>query len=210
MITREQFEEALEERQTKEVRKILKKGCVAVAGLGGLGSHIALMLARTGIKRLLLADFDQVEISNLNRQAYTIDQIGIPKTEAMKQLIDQINPWIELEFFQGKVTKENAADIFKNYSVICEAFDGAEAKAMLVNTVLEELPDSVIISGSGMAGIYSSNLIRTRKVMNRLYLCGDETYSVSDKESLTAARVSVCAGHEANMAVRVLLGETDV
>jgi len=181
-----------------------------VAGLGGLGSHIALMLARTGIRRLLLVDFDQVDVSNLNRQAYTIDQIGMPKTEAMKQRISQINPWIELEFFQGKVTRENAASIFKGYPVICEAFDGAEEKAMLVNTVLEQLPDSVVISGSGMAGAYSSNLIKTRKVMQRLYLCGDETYGVSDEESLTAARVSICAGHEANMAVRLLLGETDV
>ena len=210
MITKEQFEKALEERQTREVREKLREGCVAVAGLGGLGSHIALMLARTGIRRLLLVDFDLVDVSNLNRQAYTIDQIGMPKTEAMKQRISQINPWIELEFFQGKVTRENAASIFKGYPVICEAFDGAEEKAMLVNTVLEQLPDSVVISGSGMAGAYSSNLIKTRKVMQRLYLCGDETYGVSDEESLTAARVSICAGHEANMAVRLLLGETDV
>lgn len=108
------------------------------------------------------------------------------------------------------MTRENAASIFKGYPVICEAFDGAEEKAMLVNTVLEQLPDSVVISGSGMAGAYSSNLIETRKVMQRLYLCGDETYGVSDEESLTAARVSICAGHEANMAVRLLLGETDV
>lgn len=210
MITKEQFEKALEERQTKEVRTRLREGRAAVAGLGGLGSNIALMLARTGIRKLMLADFDCVDISNLNRQAYTIDQIGMPKTEALKQLIRQVNPWIELEVFQGKITEDNAAELFGDYPIICEAFDGAEAKAMLVNTVLEQLPGSVIISGNGMAGTYSSNLIRTRKVNRRFYLCGDEENSVSDDESLTAARVSVCAGHEANMAVRLMLGETEV
>ena len=209
MITREQFEQALEERQTKEVRIRLREGQVAVAGLGGLGSNIALMLARTGIRKLMLADFDCVAISNLNRQAYTVDQIGMPKTEALKQLIRQVIPWIELEVFQGKITEHNATELFGDYPIICEAFDGAEEKAMLVNTVLEQLPGSVIISGSGMAGTYSSNLIRTRKVTSRFYLCGDEENSVSEDESLTAARVSVCAGHVANMAVRLILAQTE-
>src|SRR5699024_6127806 len=117
---------------------------------------------------------------------------------------------IELEVFQGKITEHNATELFGDYPIICEAFDGAEEKAMLVNTVLEQLPGSVIISGSGMAGTYSSNLIRTRKVTSRFYLCGDEENSVSEDESLTAARVSVCAGHEANMAVRLILGETEI
>ena len=165
MITKEQFEKALEERQTAEIRSRLKEGCVAIAGLGGLGSNIALMLARTGIRKMLLADFDHVDISNLNRQAYTMDQIGIAKTKAMEQLIRQVNPWIELEFFQGKVTRNNAAEIFDRYPIICEAFDRAEEKAMLVHAVLEEMPKSVVISGSGMAGSYSSNLVQTRKVM---------------------------------------------
>ena len=209
MITKEQFEKALEERQTAKVRDGLKEGRVAIAGLGGLGSNIALMLARTGIRKMLLADFDYVDISNLNRQAYTMDQIGMAKTEAMEQLIRQVNPWIELEFFQGKVTKDNAAEIFGRYPIVCEAFDRAEEKAMLVHAVLEEMPESVVISGSGMAGSYSANLVQTRKVMERFYLCGDETHEVSKEESLTAARVAVCAGHEANMAVRLILGETE-
>ena len=100
----------------------------------------------------MLADFDCVDISNLNRQAYTVDQIGMPKTEALKQLIRQVNPWIELEVFQGKITEHNAAELFGDYPVICEAFDGAEEKAMLVNTVLEQLPGSVIISGKRHGG----------------------------------------------------------
>lgn len=210
MITKEQFEQALEERQTKLVREKLKNGKVAVAGLGGLGSNIALMLARTGIKKLMLVDFDRVDISNLNRQAYTIEQIGLEKTKAMEQLIYKVNPWIELEFYQGKITRENAAQLFRGYPVICEALDDPEAKARLVSTVLEQLPDSFIVSGNGMAGTYSSNLIRTKKMMKRLYVCGDGTHEVSGKESLTSARVSICAGHEANMAVRLLLGETEI
>lgn len=115
-------------RQTPEVRERLREGTVAVAGLGGLGSNIALMLARTGISKLFLADFDRVDPSNLNRQAYTISQIGMKKTEAMSELIRQVNPWIELEFFDGRVTQENAAELFRTYPIICEAFDSRRRK----------------------------------------------------------------------------------
>lgn len=210
MLTRERFEQELDRRQTPKVRERLREGTVAVAGLGGLGSNIALMLARTGISKLFLADFDRVDPSNLNRQAYTISQIGMKKTEAMSELIRQVNPWIELGFFDGRVTQENAAELFRPYPIICEAFDSPKAKAELVNGVLSQLPDNTVISGSGMAGAYSSNQIKTAKKMKRLYVCGDGTHGISTEESLTAARVSICAGHEANMAIRLILGEEEV
>lgn len=210
MLTREQFELELLKRQTPRVRKRLKEGCVAVAGLGGLGSNIALMLARTGIKKLFLVDFDTVDPSNLNRQAYIISQLGMKKTNAIKELIRQVNPWIELESFDGRVTEENTEELFKPYPVICEAFDTPESKAVLINGVLSGLPGSAVISGNGMAGFYSSNLIRTDRRMDRLYVCGDGTHGISETESLTAARVSICAGHEANMAIRLILGENEV
>lgn len=210
MLSREQFELELIRRQTPEVRKKLKEGCVAVAGLGGLGSNIALMLARTGIKKLFLVDFDTVDPSNLNRQAYTIPQMGMKKTDAIQKLIRQVNPWIELETFDGRVTEANVEKLFEPYPVICEAFDTPESKAVLVNGVILRLPGSVLISGNGMAGSYSSNLIRTDKRMNRLYVCGDGIHGISKTESLTAARVNICAGHEANMAIRLILGEKEV
>lgn len=210
MITKEEFEQALVERQTKEVRDKLKKGKVAIAGLGGLGSNIALMLARTGIEKLFLADFDSVDISNLNRQAYTAGQIGMEKTKALRQLISEVNPWIEVEVYQGRITKDNVKELFQEYPILCEAFDHPEAKAELIETALIELPETKIISGNGMAGTYSSNLIQTRRTMKRLYVCGDEIHGISKEESLTAARVSICAGHEANMAIRLILGEENV
>lgn len=128
----------------------------------------------------------------------------------MSELIRQVNPWIELGFFDGRVTQENAAELFRPYPIICEAFDSPKAKAELVNGVLSQLPDNTVISGSGMAGSYSSNLIKTAKKMKRLYVCGDGTHGISTEESLTAARVSICAGHEANMAIRLILGEEEV
>ncbi|MBS7008533.1 thiamine biosynthesis protein ThiF [Anaerostipes sp.] len=210
MLTREQFELELVRRQTPEVRNRLREGCVAVAGLGGLGSNIALMLARTGIKKLFLADFDTVDPSNLNRQAYTVSQMGMKKTDALQELIRQVNPWIELETFDGRVTEENVGTLFKPYMIICEAFDTPESKAVLVSGVLSKLPEAFVISGNGMAGSYSSNLIRTDKKMERLYVCGDGIHGISETESLTAARVSICAGHEANMAIRLILGEKEV
>lgn len=192
-----------------EQLQTLKAGKVAIAGLGGLGSHIAVMLARSGVGKLLLVDFDVVEESNLNRQHYNRTHLGRKKTECLAEQIAAIRPDIALETIDRKVTEENAAALFQGYPVICEAFDDPGAKAMLVNCVLEHL-NARIISGSGMAGFESSNLIQTRRVMKRLYLCGDGVTAVEDGKKLTAGRVQICAGHQANMAVRLLMGIEEV
>lgn len=183
----------------------LKDKKAAVAGLGGLGSNIAVMLARSGVGHLLLADYDKVDESNLNRQHYNRSHLGRAKTECLKEQIMEINPEIDVEIKTVKVTAENAPKLFDGYPVIAEAFDDPAEKAMLVNTVLERLP-AYIVAGSGMAGTESSNLIKTKRVMKRLYLCGDGISEVKDGQKLTAARVQICAGHQANMIIRLLLG----
>ncbi len=210
MLTKEQYDAMLIERHGQKVFEILSKACVGIAGLGGLGSNIAMMLARSGIGRLLLIDFDVVEPSNLNRQHYMVSHLGMPKAEAIKDLILQANPYIKLDTQNLQITRENAPELFKDCDLVCEAFDKPEAKAELVNSLLENCPGLPIISGSGMAGYGSSNTIQTKKVMKNLYLCGDQVSGIESVGSLMAPRVQICAAHEANMALRLLLGIKDV
>lgn len=210
MLTKEQYDAMLIERHGRKIFETLSKAYVGIAGLGGLGSNIAMMLARSGIGRLLLIDFDVVEPSNLNRQHYMVSHLGMPKSEAIKDLILQANPYIKLDTRNLQITGENAPELFKDCDLVCEAFDKPEAKAELVNSLLENCPGLPIISGSGMAGYGSSNTIQTKKVMKNLYLCGDRVSGIESVGSLMAPRVQICAAHEANMALRLLLGVKEV
>ena len=126
---------------------------LSICGLGGLGSNIAIALARAGIGRLILIDFDRVDITNLHRQQYKAEQIGMYKTVALAENLKEIAPYIELEAHTERITEENAVTLISDADVICEAFDDAECKAMLTNTVLSELPDKYLVAASGMAGI---------------------------------------------------------
>ena len=209
-LTKEQIYEALNERHSPQVQELLSQGRVAIAGLGGLGSNVAFALARIGVGHLHLIDFDVVDITNLNRQQYFTEHIGMYKTDALKPQLLRINPYLDIRTDCVKVTEENLPELFQNDSIICEAFDRPEAKALLVNGILEHFPEKKLVSGSGMAGYGSSNSIRTRKVTSNFYLCRDETTEPSAGNGLMAPRVAICAAHEANMITRLLLGETSV
>lgn len=192
-------------RHTKENQDKLICAKVAVAGLGGLGSNIAVQLARVGIGQLHLIDFDTVDLSNLNRQHYFIRHLGMNKTDALAEQLLQINPYLQIKKDCVKLTEKNIAALLKDDEYICEAFDVPETKAMLVNTVLELFPDKKLVAGSGMAGFGDSNAIHTRKIMRNFYLCGDEKSGLDTKRTLTAPRVALCAAHEANMIVQLIL-----
>lgn len=206
MPPREVLESMMMARHTPYVHQKVKEGKVAIAGLGGLGSNIAVMLTRIGVGQLLLVDFDVVEPSNLNRQSYYISHLGMPKPEALKKQLGEINPFVQVITRPIKVIEDNVEKLFEGYDIICEAFDKPEAKAMLVNTALERLPGTKIVSASGMAGHDSSNLIRTSRQMKNLYICGDLVNDARIGRGLMAPRVQICAGHQANMVLRLLLG----
>lgn len=208
--TKEQWLSALEGRHGKELQSRFSAAAVAVCGLGGLGSNIAVALARAGVGRLILIDFDRVDITNLHRQQYKAGQIGRFKTEALAENLREIAPYINIETVTEKLTEDNFAAYLGNADVVCEAFDNAEAKAMLVNGVLEKLPLCFLVAASGMAGMGTPNAIRTRRVMKRFYLCGDEVSGVSDSVSLLAPRVMLCAAHQAQTVLRIIAGEFDV
>lgn len=207
MVTKEAFHQALVDRHGLENQKRFDAACVAICGLGGLGSNIAICLARVGVGKLILIDFDVVDVSNLHRQQYKMFQVGKPKTEALKENLLEINPFIEIVTYQVKLDEKNAPDIIKNADIVCEAFDKAECKSMLADIVFTNYPDKYLVSGSGMAGFSSVNDIVTRKVTSKFYVSGDGVSDVNDGTGLVASRVMVCAGHEAHMVISLLRGE---
>ena len=205
-----QWTAALIARHGPELHRRFSSASVAVCGLGGLGSNIAVALARAGIGTLLLIDFDLVDISNLHRQQYKASQTGRYKTEALAENLSEIAPYTKVKTLTAKITGENFAAVLKDADIVCEAFDDAEAKAMLANAVLEKLPDRYLVAASGMAGMGTPNSIRTRKITEHFYLCGDELSDASDTIGLVAPRVMLCAAHQAHTVLRILAGRYEV
>lgn len=206
-MEKEVLDKAFDERFSPEIKDKLSNAYVAIAGLGGLGSNIAVMLARSGVGHLLLIDFDSVDVTNLNRQVYMIPHVGMKKTEALKNILEQINPYLDYEFKSVKVTPEMVKDLFAGYPVVCEAFDKPDQKAMLVGELLSQFEDTVVVSGNGMAGYQDANEIVTKQKLRRLYVCGDEHTDVLDGIGLMAPRVTVCAAHQANKVIQIILND---
>ena len=208
--TKEEWIKALTERHGEELQKSFSSTTVAICGLGGLGSNIAIALARAGIGKLILIDFDRVDITNLHRQQYKADQIGMYKTVVLAENLKEIAPYVSLEIHTERIAEDNAVTLLRDADIICEAFDDAECKAMLTNTVLSELPDKYLVAASGMAGMGVTNSIKTRRITSRFYLCGDETSDVSDDIGLVAPRVALCAAHQAHTVLRILAKQFEV
>jgi len=196
-------------RHTPGVHEKVKKATVGIAGAGGLGSHVAIALARVGIGKLVIADFDVVEPSNLNRQAYTIDQIGKVKVKALKDNIKKVNPYIKVKIHAVKLTPENIPLIFKDVDVLVEAFDIAEEKVMLVENFKKNFPQKPVVLASGLAGYAPSNWIKTHKIGNSLFVVGDMKTEAKIGQGLMAPRVGIAAHHQANLVLRLILGKEE-
>lgn len=202
--SREEMYAALMARHGEELQEKLSHTTVAVCGLGGLGSNIAIALARAGIGRLLLMDFDKVDVSNLHRQQYKANQVGQPKAEALTANLKEIAPYVEVVAHRVKITEENVAQLLEEADIVCEAFDVPESKAMLTNLVLETMPEKYLVASSGMAGIGEANLIKTKQITDHFYVCGDRISDVKDGMGLFASRVLVCAAHQAHAVIRII------
>jgi sulfur carrier protein ThiS adenylyltransferase len=184
---------------------ILKQKKVGIAGCGGLGSNCAVALARIGIGKLVIADFDVVTPGNLNRQYYFLDQVGLKKTIALQANIMRIDPEINITAHDLKLTRENIASVFAGCDVIVEAFDLADQKEMLIETILTDLPSVPMVAGLGMAGWGMNDSIHCRKAGN-IYICGDETSEIGPDCPPIAPRVGMVANMQANVVVEILLG----
>lgn len=205
--TEEELEGLMAARHTPGVHDRLKRAVVGIAGVGGLGSAVAVALARVGVGTLVIADFDVVEPSNLNRQQYFVDQIGRFKVEALAENLRRINPYVTVEKSGLMLSPDNTPTVFSTCQIVVEAFDRADMKAMLVNSLLESLPHCTIVAASGMAGYGINNSITTKRITERLYLVGDGVSEAKPGSGLMAPRVGIAAHHQANQVIRIILGE---
>lgn len=208
--TRDEIRRAQEARHGAALQEKFSAATAAVCGLGGLGSNLSIALARAGIGKLILIDFDRVDVTNLHRQQYKASQVGQYKTDALTENLREIAPYVELEPHCVRVTEENAAGLLREADVVCEAFDNAVCKAMLTGVVLEQMPEKYLVAASGMAGLGSANEIRTRRLTDRFYLCGDGVSDVGEAGGLFSSRVMLCAAHQAHAVLRILAGKFDV
>ncbi len=208
-MTEKEWYSTLEKRHGADLQRKFSSACVAVCGLGGLGSNVAVSLARSGVGTLLLIDFDKVDMSNLHRQQYAVSQLGMCKTDAMKQTLAEIAPYCNVVTHTVKLKEDNLS-LIADCDVVCECFDNTEYKAMLVNGVSEFYPEKYIVAASGMSGLHTGNTIQTKKFGKRIYICGDGTSDVADDGTLFAPRVMLCAAHQANTVLRIIAGEFDV
>jgi sulfur carrier protein ThiS adenylyltransferase len=190
------------------LKKKLAESSVGIAGLGGLGSNVAIALARSGVGRLILVDFDVVEESNLNRQAYSVDQVGMRKTEALTQNIARANPAVNVTAIDMKLEKGRMDAPFMRVDVIVEALDTAETKARFIEEICTKLPDKPIIVASGVAGIRGTERIQMRKTGN-LYLVQDEQAKSCFDDLVLAPKVGIFAHWQASLVLEILVGCPD-
>lgn len=188
-----------------DISKHLGRFTVGIAGAGGLGSNCAVALVRSGIGRLVIADFDTIDRSNLNRQFYFGDQVGLKKTDALKENLDRIGFSTEINVYDVTLTPENIPEIFNDCHLIIEAFDRADMKEMIAETVLTCWPGRPLIMGSGMAGFGMSETIKVRDLGENLFVCGDEQTEISDNMPPMAPRVGIVASMQANLAIELLM-----
>jgi len=201
----DELDHTLCDRHGPEIHNKIKKAKIGIAGLGGLGSNIAAMLVRAGVSYLTVADFDIVDITNINRQNYYLDQIERPKVDAAEELLKKINPYLTIEKHNMKLEPSNISNIFGKCDIVCEAFDVPSEKAMLINALLEKCPGIKVVSGSGMAGFGRSNEIRTERLFADLYICGDGIDLEDARGGLMSPRVNICAGHMANTVISLII-----
>lgn len=208
MLTQEELTNALQKGLDAKQRQLLRQAHVAIVGLGGLGSNAAVWLARLGVGRLTLIDFDKVELSNLNRQYYFLQDVGEYKASALHKLLRQINPYGAYQIFTERLTEKNIPRLLGDAAIICEALDDAADKAMLANTMLADYPEKYLVAASGIAGFDSGNTMRVRQINDRFFLCGDGQSDFSSLP-LCGARVGLCAAQQALTIARIILGLTD-
>jgi sulfur carrier protein ThiS adenylyltransferase len=199
------FYEQITARNTIDIKEKVKQAVIGIAGCGGLGSNAAIALARIGVKKLVIADFDKVEPSNLNRQQFFISDIGKNKTDALTSFINNINPFIIVEKHNIKLSLKNIFDIYEDCPIIIEAFDKVSEKTMIVEAFgNNRFKNKYLITASGLAGYSSSNIIKTNRLSKNIFICGDNRNEGNEKNGLMAPRVIITAGHQANMAVRLI------
>ncbi|MFO7736765.1 MAG: sulfur carrier protein ThiS adenylyltransferase ThiF [bacterium] len=191
-------------RNIPGITDILLSSSVGIAGCGGLGSHVADSLTRAGTGKLVIADYDRVELSNLNRQLYFRKDVGRLKAEVLRERLLDIRPDMQVEICCEKLTGNNVSDVFADTHILVEAFDTPENKRMLVEEWMHSFPKKNIVSASGLGGAGRLNDISVTCKSN-LYICGDGKSDMS--LGLSAGRVAVVANMQAEVVISLLAGK---
>ncbi len=176
---------------------------IGIAGAGGLGSNCAASLVRVGFRRLKIVDFDRVEASNLDRQFFFEDQIGLPKTEALRKNLLRINSELELHTEEIRLDEDNVKAIFGDCGIVAECLDRPESKSMLISG-LHPLGIPVV-SVSGLGGIGSSDEITIHRIHPKLVVIGDLRSDVAQRPALSP-RVLVAAAKQADVILEYVTG----
>lgn len=131
----------------------LLESSVFVLGCGALGSIVASYLAGAGVGRLVLADYDTIDITNLQRQIlYCESDAGMPKAETLAARLRELNPTVRIETVNRLITPDLARDLFANCDFIVDASDNPDTKYM-IDAVCSELGKPYSIAGvSGFGG----------------------------------------------------------
>lgn len=190
----------------ERVRTYLKKCTVGIAGCGGLGSTCAVNLARAGVGKLVIADYDIVTRENLERQYYFSDQIGMLKVHALKSNIHRIDPSISVKAFDLKLCSSDIIELFAGCDVIVEAFDKAEMKQMIIETALSNMPAKPLVAGIGLAGYGMTDILKVYRSGN-LIICGDQKTEIGEESPLMAPRVGIVSNMEANEVLEILMSK---
>jgi sulfur carrier protein ThiS adenylyltransferase len=198
----ESFKDNLIRKFGKDYLDKVSKARVGLAGAGGLGSNCALNLVRSGLKKLTIIDFDIIIPSNLDRQFYFLDQVGLNKVEALKINLLRVNLDLEIKAVVKKIDKGNIKALFSDCDIVVECFDRAEDKKMLV----EELVGSgkFIVAVSGVGGIGLSDEIQAHQLKENLVLVGDLKSDISRNPPISP-RVNIAAAKQADLVLTYLL-----
>ncbi|ALO14170.1 sulfur carrier protein ThiS adenylyltransferase ThiF [Salinivirga cyanobacteriivorans] len=191
-------------RTYDQIHKILENSKIGIAGAGGLGSNVATSLARCGIGKLVIADYDSVSEDCLNRQYFFYDQIGIKKVSALEHVLERINPHTKVEAHDIKLTEEKVIELFTDCDVIVEAIGDARIKQQLIESVLVKLPEKHLVIASGLAG-YGNNNRFTTEQYDKLWVCGDQEAEVNELNPPMAPAVGIVANMQANVVIDILL-----
>lgn len=168
---------------------------IGIGGAGGLGSNIALNLVRSGVKEIKIADFDVIDISNLNRQFYFRDQVGQNKVNALFENLKRINPELKLQIVHRKLDENNISEIFSDCQIVVEAFDKKEYKSMMIEQFI--FSKKLIVAGSGIAH-YDLDKIESKRIRENLYIVGDFDKDICEYKTYST-KVTIVAAMMANI-----------
>ena len=199
----EDIREKVLERQDPIVNEKLKDAKVSILGCGGLGSNIAMTLARSGIGELYLYDFDLIEYSNLNRQNFTLDELGGDKAELTKKKIESTLPYVKCHNQNIYLDTESMDSIVDRTDIFIEAFDNKESKTMLFDYFVGR-QDKYLITGNGVSGLGELSDIKIKQIEN-VIMIGD--FNSNPDEGLYLAYVSLIANLEALTAIKIIKGD---